>query len=265
MKSLTVALLCFFSSQLFSNQLFSSQAPSNHTATDNVLKFVVDEFPPYQYLDHEGLPAGLCVDLLKQVYRQLNQPIEIDFLPWQRVQRMFARGEYAGQLCIGLSAERQALGTFSDKPLADAHFYAFKNKNNANTPDIQQLQDFDHYSIGVTKGYTYSEPIWQYFSQHQNKSMLSDDKHGLKMLNYHRFDYMLADKRYVAYQMPKLAMKQENLVLASVNPMLILPMYVLFNRELVSEQQVARFSAAFAQLQNSSTYQTIVARYESQN
>lgn len=222
------------------------------------LRFVSDTFPPYQYLDDNGKPAGICVELLKQVYQQLGQPIEIEFLPWQRSRRMFAQGQYAGQLCVGKSPERLKLGVFADQYMVLSDWYAYKNRDNLEAPKVNQLEDFDNYSIGVTAGYTYSEKIWQYFNRHNKRYTLSNDVHGLKMLNYARFDYMLADKLSVNFLLSELPADQANISQASTKPLLSLPFYVLFNPKLVTKPQIEQFSQQLKAINASAQYLQIV-------
>lgn len=52
-----------------------------------------DNYPPYEYLDENGRPAGYNVDLTRAIARELSLDIEIRLAPWTDIRNALARGE----------------------------------------------------------------------------------------------------------------------------------------------------------------------------
>jgi signal transduction histidine kinase len=52
------------------------------------------EFPPYEFVDAAGEPAGLNVDLIRAAARQLGLSVRIELRPWPEVRDGLARGRY---------------------------------------------------------------------------------------------------------------------------------------------------------------------------
>ncbi|MFW6181722.1 MAG: transporter substrate-binding domain-containing protein, partial [Spirochaetota bacterium] len=50
-------------------------------------------FPPYEYLDKDGNPAGFAVELTRAIAREMDLDIEIRLEPWDKVRRALERGE----------------------------------------------------------------------------------------------------------------------------------------------------------------------------
>ncbi len=50
-------------------------------------------YPPYEYLDEEGRPAGYNVDLSRAIARRMGLEIEIRLGPWPEMREALARGE----------------------------------------------------------------------------------------------------------------------------------------------------------------------------
>jgi len=52
-----------------------------------------NNYPPYEYLDENGRPAGYNVDLTRAIARELGLDIEIRLAPWANIRSALARGE----------------------------------------------------------------------------------------------------------------------------------------------------------------------------
>ncbi len=51
------------------------------------------EYPPYEYLDHNGQPAGYNVDLTRAIAKQMGLSVDIRLARWNKVREGLARGE----------------------------------------------------------------------------------------------------------------------------------------------------------------------------
>jgi ABC-type amino acid transport substrate-binding protein/nitrogen-specific signal transduction histidine kinase/ActR/RegA family two-component response regulator len=52
-----------------------------------------EDYPPFEFIDQHGLPAGYNVDLIRAVARELGLEIDIRLGPWAEVRRALQRGE----------------------------------------------------------------------------------------------------------------------------------------------------------------------------
>jgi hypothetical protein len=72
------------------------------------LKFVVDDYPPYQIdPSYKQDMKGYMIDLVNEVYP--DTPIEIEFLPWVRVIRSMEKGEADGAFSILYTEESRSM------------------------------------------------------------------------------------------------------------------------------------------------------------
>jgi len=70
-------------------------------------------FPPYEYLDEKGRPAGYNVELTRAIAREMGLDIEIRLGPWAEVREALARGEIDALQGMFYSPERDLQFDFS--------------------------------------------------------------------------------------------------------------------------------------------------------
>ncbi len=71
------------------------------------------DFPPYEYLDKNGQPAGLNVDLTRAIARQLGLEVEIQLGPWGKIREELKDGTLDLVQSMFYSAERNLEFDFS--------------------------------------------------------------------------------------------------------------------------------------------------------
>lgn len=67
---------------------------------------VGEEYPPYEYLDESGRPAGINIEIIDRVFSGLNIPYEIKFYPWSRAWLMVVNGAADAVLSVSYQDER---------------------------------------------------------------------------------------------------------------------------------------------------------------
>ncbi|MCX6358475.1 MAG: transporter substrate-binding domain-containing protein [Armatimonadetes bacterium] len=65
-----------------------------------------DRFPPYEFLDAHGLPAGLNVDLARAVAREVGLDIEIKLGPWEAARKGLETGQFDALGGLAYSPDR---------------------------------------------------------------------------------------------------------------------------------------------------------------
>lgn len=72
-----------------------------------------DNYPPFEFLDDEGNPAGYNVDITRAIAREMGLNIEIRLGPWVQIMGMLERGEIDIIQGMVYSAERDKVFDFS--------------------------------------------------------------------------------------------------------------------------------------------------------
>lgn len=91
-------------------------------------------FPPYEYLDENGRPAGYNVDLTKAIAREVGLDIEIRLGPWMEIRKALERGEIDALQGMFYSRERNLKFDFST-PHIVSHCIAVVRKGEGPPPD----------------------------------------------------------------------------------------------------------------------------------
>ncbi len=80
-----------------------------------VRPFVIvgEELPPFEYLDENGKPAGINIELIERVFKELGVPYKIRFYPWARTWLMVENGAADGVLTVSHNPAREAFLYFT--------------------------------------------------------------------------------------------------------------------------------------------------------
>jgi len=113
--------------------------------------FVVDDFPPYQYLTPSGEARGSSYEVVQAVFDSLRIPIKVDFLPWKRAVASTRLGDAAGLFSCGYKKERESFVQYSD-PISFATKGVIVKKSFQGSP-ISALKDLQKISVGAVAGF----------------------------------------------------------------------------------------------------------------
>lgn len=127
-----------------------------------VIRFLTEgDFPPFNYLDDEGVLSGLNVDLARAICQEVGAACDIKVRPWDELIAGLKRGE-ADAVIAGHSVTGQAL---LDVDFTDRYFYTpgrFAAKTTTAKAEIVPDQ-LDGVSIGVARGTTHEAFLKAYF------------------------------------------------------------------------------------------------------
>jgi len=87
-------------------------------------------YPPFEYLDDEGNPAGYNVDLIQAIAREMGLHIEIRLGPWSQVTSMLERGEIDLVQGMMYSVERDQIFDFSQAHTVHQHVVVSRKASN---------------------------------------------------------------------------------------------------------------------------------------
>lgn len=105
-------------------------------------------FPPYEFIDEFGQPAGYIVDLTKAIARHLEITVDIQLKPWNEVRSGLDNGTIDIVQCMFYSEER--IKTYD---LSQAYTYvSYTVVSKKGFPEISGIEDLKGKSIVVMNG-----------------------------------------------------------------------------------------------------------------
>ena len=108
-----------------------------------------NNYPPYEFLDENGRPAGYNVDLTRAIARELDLDIEIRLAPWNQVRNALARGDIDVLQGMFYSPERD-LGFDFSQPHTVTHSVSVVRKKEG--PPPATVKDLAQKRIVVQQG-----------------------------------------------------------------------------------------------------------------
>ncbi len=105
-------------------------------------------YPPYEFLDEEGKPAGYNVDLSRALAAHLGMPVEIRLGEWNEIRDALARGEIDAIHGMFYLPERRATFDFSAPHTVVSHAVVTRRDG----PDLRTLADLAGRRVIVMRG-----------------------------------------------------------------------------------------------------------------
>jgi len=106
-------------------------------------------FPPFEFLDKDGRPAGYNVDLMRAIAREVGLDIEIRLGPWAEIRRQLAEGAIDAIQGMLYSPERDLEFDFT-QPHMIAHYVAVARRGEGAPP--ARVEDLSGKRIVVQDG-----------------------------------------------------------------------------------------------------------------
>ena len=119
--------------------------------------------PPFKYLDHQGQPAGLHVDIWRIIFLELKVPYEFKFVDWgsSRVKTEIEKGHAELHFSLSKSKSRLKLYHYPEESYHSQLYSFFIRAKDKGVIQYQSLADLKGLIIGATESYTYTRAFWQ--------------------------------------------------------------------------------------------------------
>ncbi len=139
-------LILFFVVSLFCAPSFAEEELND---LNRVIKIAGDHnYPPYEYLDQDGLPTGYNIELSQAIARVMGMEINIQLATWGEVRQALEKGDVDILMGMAHTEERLDEVNFST-PHAKVHQAIWVRKNNT---EIQTVADLAGREVIVMKG-----------------------------------------------------------------------------------------------------------------
>ncbi len=158
-------------------------------------------YPPYEYLDKNGQPAGFNVDLTKAIAAQLGLDIDIRLGPWDEIRKGLSTGTIDVVQGMFYSPERDSVYAFS--PVYSVVNHVIAGRSDKPIPD--SLQDLAGKSVIVMAGDVmddlaikmgFGPDLVRVASQEEGLQLLASGKHDYALVAQIPAMYSIAQHKF---------------------------------------------------------------------
>jgi len=252
MNKLIVVVLVLIGS-LFSTQSFA----------DEILKLAILDFPPYEFKKGPEID-GISVQIVKEVFKRMNQPISIELLPWSRALLYLEEGKIDGLFEILKKPEREKFADYSKVVLMDenASLFVIKDSNIIFDGDFNKLKD---YTFGVRQDFSYGHKFDQAVKDNViNKIIKKVEMESLlHLLNRGRIDILIGDKYGIPYLYSQMESSIKYKDIKRLSPDVeFTPSYMAFSKKRNLAKTRDNFDKFLSEMKKDGTYSKIIENWE---
>ncbi len=220
------------------------------------LKIVTLQYPPYEYEEY-GKIEGIAVDLIKEAFKRMDQPIEIKLYPFARAIKMVEKGEADAIFTLFKTQERESFVDYSNEVLITQKTYLYVLKDSPITYD-GDLGKLNNYTFGkvlkVTYGQTFEEAV-KAKKITKFKESISGEANMDLLLNK-KIDILVSHKEGVQSILKK---KFKTEYVKELEPDLdMISSYMAFSKKSNLEQLRDKFDKTLRKMKEDGSYQRIV-------
>jgi len=235
-------------------------------AGEKVFRWYDDEaYKPYIYRDANGTPRGIFKDLMEEIFRRLDIPLECKLYPWKRTQVFVHNGLADGMVTVPTPKRLKTM--VSSDPLVTSGEKIFARKDNPHIKEIMKIQTID----GM-KPYKVVEVIGAGWAEENFKDL----PHLIWVPKLTSALYMLANGRVDIYVMNEFSgveainsmLKrpspfQENFqkIIASPHTLKEINYSLLINKNSPWAHLIPRINAILKEIKKDGTYDRIMKKY----
>lgn len=140
--------------------LFSTNALAERVDEDKTVLLTI-HFPPYVIEDNNSQLSGFDVEVTREAFRRMNEPLEIKIVPWRRALASAEQGVVSGVLTC--SPRQTFLMSDPISTATDALFlHADHDFKNYPITSIKDLIKYPNLKIGGVAGYRQLKLLDQY-------------------------------------------------------------------------------------------------------
>ncbi len=226
------------------------------------LRVATFDYPPFQYKEN-GQIKGIAVDIVKEMFKRLNQPIKIDFYPFQRALKNLETGETDVIFTFYHKKDREAFADYSKEPLVDQTISLFVHEDSPITFD-GDLSKLNQYKFGLVR-FSYGSTFDAAVDKHLITKIEHVSKMDLNMKKFlrRRFDILPSD-RWVAYYYYSKVNPERNAPVKLKElkpPVQSFPAYMGFSKANNLSPLRDKADAVLKEMKEDGTYQRIIDGY----
>lgn len=227
------------------------------TATAAALTLVTSSYPPFTY-EEDHVPKGIAVDLVREVFARMHQPVIIQVVPFPRALLMIKRKEVDGIFPFAMNDERKAFTVYpSEKLITDsATLFVRADSDIVFNGDLSRLAQ---YTIGMQRGTDQGPAFNQALSTyHLHIDEAIDQEQNIQKLVAGRFDIAIGPKLVTQSAAKRIGLLPQIKILYS--GLSEGDTYVGFSRKKDYRQLIERFNQTIKKMRQDGSYDRIVQK-----
>lgn len=231
---------------------FQSQAFAQE---ENTVVLATDPWPPYYGPDLND--GGYFTDIVTEAFKRVGYTCEVKFVPWKRALERAQRGSYDGILGAFYAESRTRDFAYSE-PISESHLAFFSKKGRGIR--YQTLQDLSQYSIGVIRGYSYSEEF-EAATELRTEEVNRVEQNIEKVLA-NRIDLFIDSQEVVSYLLNTTLSDQKDQLEMLTPPYKTNTLYVLISKKNPQHQRIVNdLNRGLQMLKEDGTYDAILKEH----
>jgi len=219
------------------------------------LNLVTLEYPPYEYT-HKGEVKGMAVDIVKMIFKQMNQPITIEVLPWARAIKYIKEGERDAIFTAFKNPKREIFADYSS--ILMPQIVSLFVRSGSDIQYEENLSELSKYSIGVVRKVSYGKLLDDAITNKVFKrvDVVNDGTQNFKRLIKRRVDIVASNKYGGLHILKQLGKSDE--VKELPKQLQIVPSYIAFSKKRNLLVIKDKFNRILKKLKKNGTYQKII-------
>jgi len=212
-------------------------------------------FPPYEY-EENSAAAGVTVEIVREVFRRMDQPAAFRLLPFPRILIMLKTGQLDAAFELLKTPERMLYLDYGQTVLMEESVSLFALKGSGLSYD-GSLYSFRKSRIGILRDFSYGEAFDQAVSEGilENTVRTGDAVMVVKMLLNRRVELIAGDTlgiRLILREMGRLEEVEDLGVLEST------PTYMVFSKQSDMAFLFERFDRVLSEMKEDGSYQDMI-------
>jgi len=223
-----------------------------------VLELVTFEYPPYEYTQNRKV-KGLAVDIVKLIFKEMNQSITIEVLPWAKAIQYIKEGKKDAVFTAFKNLKRVKFADYSQALIPQV--VSLFVKKDSPVSYNGNLYKLSKYSIGVVKKVSYGERLDNAISANvfRRVDVVNDGRYNFRRLLNGRVDIVASNRDGALHILNQLGKVDE---IVELSPKLqMVPSYIAFSKKRNLTHIRDKFDSILKRIKKDGTYSRILKFY----
>lgn len=231
----------------------------SHNTFARKLEIVTLHYPPYIYVENAEI-KGVVVEIIKEVFNRMHQPINISVLPWARAIKRIKNGKEDAIFSIYKTKEREIFADFSQEILImqTVSLYVRKDSHIEFNGDINTLS---RYRVGAVRQVSYGKAFDLAVKNKALPSLVlvNIGLQNFQMLLADRVDIVVSNKHGASTILKSISGSDK--VRELTNILHSIPSYIAFSKKRNHIQLINKFDSILKVMKKDGSYNSIINKY----
>ena len=219
------------------------------------IKVVTENYPPYQFVDNNGVIQGCAVDLVKALFKQSGDDLKINLIPWARAYYLVKNFKNTLIFSMARNTLREHNFYWIGKIRQEKYLF-WGLKSNYPQKTLNE-SEFSHSIVAVAKDTTNDQMLTQ--MGYKNLHRITENTQAIKMLLNQRVNLMVETEIGMRKRFEKRGYDFSKVKAVYKIPKLDYDLYIAMSLQ-TDKQIVQSFRQAYSNLVKSGSYAEIMSR-----